>query len=33
MLFEAFVAVRRAEIERFAGQSDDDIVAATRWIH
>lgn len=32
MLFEAFVAVRRAEIERFAGQSDEDVVAATRWI-
>jgi glutamine synthetase len=33
MLFEAFVAVRRAEIERFDGRSDDDVVAATRWIH
>ncbi len=32
MLFEAFVAVRRAEIERFAGQSDEDVVAATRWV-
>lgn len=32
MLFEAFVAVRRAEIERLAGQSDEDVAAATRWI-
>ena len=32
VLFEAFVAVRRAEIERFADQSDEDVVAATRWI-
>jgi glutamine synthetase len=32
VLFEAFVAVRRAEIERLAGRSDDDVVAATRWI-
>jgi glutamine synthetase len=32
VLFEAFVAVRRAEVERFAGQSDEDVVAATRWI-
>ena len=32
VLFEAFVAVRRAEIERLAGQSDEDVVAATRWI-
>lgn len=32
MLFDAFVAVRRAETERLAGQSDDDVVAATRWI-
>jgi len=30
-LFEAFVAVRRAEAELFAGWSDDEIAAATRW--
>jgi glutamine synthetase len=30
-LFEAFVAVRRAEVELFAGQPDEHIVAATRW--
>ena len=32
VLFEAFVAVRRAEIERLAGRSDEDVAAATRWI-
>ena len=32
-LFSAFVAVRRAEVELFAGQNDDEVVAATRWIH
>jgi glutamine synthetase len=32
-LFEAFLAVRRAEAELFAGQTDDQIVAATRWRH
>jgi glutamine synthetase len=32
-LFAAFVAVRRAEVELFAGQTDDEVVAATRWIH
>jgi glutamine synthetase len=30
-LFEAFLAVRRAEIELFAGLQPDEIVAATRW--
>src|SRR5437763_1268306 len=30
-LFEAFVAVRRAEAELFAGWSDDEVAAATRW--
>ena len=30
-MFEAFLAVRRAEIELFAGVSPDDIVARTRW--
>ncbi|GAA4242959.1 glutamine synthetase family protein [Dactylosporangium darangshiense] len=30
-LFEAFLAVRRAEVELFAGRSSDDIAAATRW--
>jgi glutamine synthetase len=30
-LFEAFVAVRRAEADLFAGWSDDEIAAATRW--
>jgi glutamine synthetase len=30
-LFEAFLAVRRAETELFAGASPDDIVARTRW--
>ena len=32
-LFSAFVAVRRAEVELFAGRNDDEVVAATRWIH
>jgi glutamine synthetase len=32
-LFEAFLAVRRAEVELFAGQTADQIVAATRWRH
>lgn len=30
-LFEAVLAVRRAEIELFAGSSPDDVVARTRW--
>jgi glutamine synthetase len=30
-LFEAFLAVRRAERARFSDVSDPDIVAATRW--
>jgi glutamine synthetase len=30
-LFETIVSVREAEIERFAGASDEEIVAATRW--
>lgn len=32
-LFDAFVAVRRAEVGRLGGMSDEDVVAATRWIH
>ena len=32
VLFDTFVAVRRAEIERLAGRSDEDVAAATRWI-
>lgn len=30
-LFEAFVAVRRAEADLFAGWSDEEIAGATRW--
>ena len=30
-LFEAFLAVRRAEIELFARASPEDVVASTRW--
>ncbi len=30
-LFEAFLAVRRAEAELFAGWTDEEIAAATRW--
>ena len=30
-LFEAFVAVRRAEAEVFSGWSDEEVAAATRW--
>jgi glutamine synthetase len=30
-LFDAFLAVRRAELARFAAASDAEIVAATRW--
>ena len=32
-LLQAFLAVRRAEVERLAGSSDEEIVAASRWIH
>lgn len=32
-LFDAFLAVRRAEVERFGGKSDEEVVAATRWTH
>lgn len=31
-LFEAFLAVRRGEVDLFAGASPDDIAARTRWI-
>ena len=30
-MFEAFLAVRRAEIELFSGASPADVVARTRW--
>jgi glutamine synthetase len=30
-MFEAFLAVRRAEVEAFSGASPEDIVARTRW--
>ncbi len=30
-LFEAFLAVRRAEIDAAAERSPEDVVAATRW--
>jgi hypothetical protein len=30
-MFEAFLAVRRAEIELFAGTGPADVVARTRW--
>ncbi|MBI2704957.1 MAG: glutamine synthetase [Actinobacteria bacterium] len=32
-LFETIIAVRHAEIARFAGASPDEIVASTRWRH
>jgi glutamine synthetase len=32
-LLEAILAVRRAEIDLFAGQADDEIAAALRWRH
>jgi glutamine synthetase len=32
-LFESFLAVRRAEVELFAGCNPDEIAAATRWKH
>jgi glutamine synthetase len=32
-LLEALLAVRRAEIELFAGQPDDEVAAALRWRH
>jgi glutamine synthetase len=32
-LFEAFLAVRRAEVELFAGREPAEIVAATRWAY
>lgn len=32
-LHDTLVAVRRAEIARFAGSSPDEIVAASRWTH
>ena len=31
VLFDAFLATRRGEIEVFAGMSDDEVVAAHRW--
>ncbi len=31
MLFNAFLAVRRAEIDLFAGKNDEEVVAAHRW--
>jgi glutamine synthetase len=32
-LFEAFLAVRHAEVELFAGREPEDVVAATRWVY
>jgi glutamine synthetase len=32
-LFEAFLAVRRAEVDLFAGREPEDVVAATRWVY
>lgn len=32
-LLQAFLAVRRAEIERFGAKTDEEVVAATRWTH
>ena len=32
-LFESFLAVRRAEVELFAGRSPEEIAAASRWKH
>jgi glutamine synthetase len=31
VLFEAYLAVRRAEVEIFAGQDADEVAAGTRW--
>jgi glutamine synthetase len=31
LLYDAFVAVRRAEIAMFAGRTPEEVVAATRW--
>jgi len=31
-LFEAFLAVRRAEVERFRDKTDEEVVAASRWV-
>jgi glutamine synthetase len=30
-LYDAFTAVRRAEVELFAHSTPDEVVAATRW--
>ena len=30
-LFDAFIAVRRAEIAQFADHTPEQVVAATRW--
>jgi glutamine synthetase len=32
-LFEAYLAVRRAEVELFAGSIAEEVVAATRWVY
>ncbi|MGC9667472.1 glutamine synthetase [Planosporangium sp. 12N6] len=32
-LFQAFLAVRRAEVELFADREPEDVVAATRWVY
>jgi glutamine synthetase len=32
-LFETIIAVRRAEIDRFDGATEEAVVAATRWRH
>jgi glutamine synthetase len=32
-LFEAFLAVRRAEVDLFADRTPADVVAATRWAY
>ncbi len=33
VLFQAFVAVRRGEIERLSGMNDEEVVADSRWTH
>jgi glutamine synthetase len=32
-LFESLLAVRRAEVELFAGRAPEEVAAATRWRH
>jgi glutamine synthetase len=32
-LVASLVAIRRSDLEQYAGMTDEDLAAATRWLH